>query len=524
MEKKVNNILIDLYKLFKDNLKINNSLEYFSALLYLKFNKNNVYFKNIYEARFRKDISFIIDHNLNDLRYNEKNNLLFSNLLFCKIRNNDELFSNIISKLNDIDEIFKFNMVDELFYVSKAYEKLLEMCFNNKEFGNIKEVYTPYFITDFVSRLFKSSQTVFDPFCGSGNFLISAFKELGGNDKSITLFGSLLNNSLYNICLTNLLLHDVSKFNINNFELEVGRFEFDLILFNPPFSQKDWGSKMSSEELNFIRKTGLSQNSLGDYAYLLKMLMYLNQNGEMAIILPTGALFRKTEERVRRFLISQGFLKGIISLPDKIFSSTNVSVVIMILSKSRNNDVLFIDASKEFEVDKKYNILTNKIQDKIVDVYVNRKVLDFYSNIVTYDEIEKNDFDLSVKKYIKNNSIEMIRIKKMEVLNELNYLEKESLIIEDSINEILDSLDVSKVFVQNKKEKKGFVRDVDYSLIGGRIHEFREKKGLSIEELATESELSFDFLRRIESKACGFSLKTLVKICKALDISLDDVL
>ncbi len=176
--------------------------------------------------------------------------------------------------------------------------------------------------------------------------------------------------------------------------------------------------------------------------YLIRMIESIDQHGKVITIVPQGFLFKKnkTEYHLRKKLIQSNYISSIIALPEKLFYHTKVPVVILIIDKTKKTkDFLFIDASKEYKRERKINILTTENQDKIVDTYQKFEKIDNYSYVASFEEIKQNDYELSVKKYVKlqekteeiNQEKLKEKIKKLEeeknkVQKELNYLLKDN--------------------------------------------------------------------------------------------------
>jgi len=183
--------------------------------------------------------------------------------------------------------------------------------------------------------------------------------------------------------------------------------KFDAIVANPPFSYRWDSSEAMGEDVRF-KSHGLAPKSAADFAFLLHGFHYLKDEGVMAIILPHGVLFRGgAEERIRTKLLKDGHIDTVIGLPANLFYSTGIPVCILVLKKCKKpDDVLFINAAEHFEKGKRQNRLTEEHISKIIATYQFRKEEPRYSRRVEMDEIEKNDYNLNISRYISTATAE----------------------------------------------------------------------------------------------------------------------
>jgi type I restriction enzyme M protein len=182
---------------------------------------------------------------------------------------------------------------------------------------------------------------------------------------------------------------------------------FDAVVANPPFSLRWEPNDTLAEDFRF-KSYGLAPKSAADFAFLLHGFHFLSDQGTMAIILPHGVLFRGgAEERIRTKLLKDGHIDTVIGLPANLFFSTGIPVCILVLKKCKKpDDVLFINASEHFEKGKRQNRLLSEHIDKIVDTYQYRKQEERYSRRVAMAEIEQNDFNLNISRYISTAKAE----------------------------------------------------------------------------------------------------------------------
>jgi type I restriction enzyme M protein len=184
--------------------------------------------------------------------------------------------------------------------------------------------------------------------------------------------------------------------------------QFDAIVANPPFSYRWEPGEAMSEDMRF-KNHGVAPKSAADFAFLLHGLHYLKDDGVMAIILPHGVLFRGgAEERIRKKLLEDGHIDTVIGLPPNLFYSTGIPVCILVLKKCKKpDDVLFINAAEHFVKGKRQNQLTEEHIDKIVNTYQKRpKQVERYARRVAMKEIEANDFNLNISRYISTAEAE----------------------------------------------------------------------------------------------------------------------
>jgi len=269
---------------------------------------------------------------------------------------------------------------------------------------------------------------VLDITCGSGSLLLNVRKQLDAHGIG-KIYGQEKNITTYNLARMNMLLHGMkdSEFEIhhgdsllNDWDIlnemnPAKKMEFDAVVSNPPFSYRWEPTEAMGQDFRF-KSYGLAPKSAADFAFLLHGFHFLGQEGTMAIILPHGVLFRGgAEERIRTKLLKDGHIDTVIGLPANLFFSTGIPVCILVLKKCKKyDDVLFINASEHFEKGKRQNRLRdgedgepNDIQ-KIVDTYQFRKEETRYSRRVSMEEIEKNDFNLNISRYVSTSTSEEV--------------------------------------------------------------------------------------------------------------------
>jgi len=329
------------------------------------------------------------------------------------------------------------------------------------------EFYTPQYVSDILSSIVVlDSQDpangkrgklnkVLDFACGSGSLLLNVRRHIGPHNVG-KLYGQEKNITTYNLARMNMLLHGVrdEEFEIyhgdtllNEWPLfqelnPANKIEFDAVVANPPFSYRWNPSPEMADDFRF-KGYGLAPKSAADYAFLLHGFHYLKKDGTMAIILPHGALFRKGKEaKIRQKLLEDNNIDAIIGLAPKLFYSTGIPVVIIVLKKcKKNDDVLFINASELYKKEKKQNVLTKEHVQKIVDTYKYRKEEERFSRRVSMDEIRENEYNLNITRYVSTAKPEP-PVDLEQVSQELNRLEEEIQTTKEEINKYLKELNL----------------------------------------------------------------------------------
>jgi type I restriction enzyme M protein len=321
-------------------------------------------------------------------------------------RNN--LIAKVLSHLDKID--FALEDIDSD-VLGDAYEYLIGQ-FASGAGKKAGEFYTPQQVSKILAKVVTSGKkrikNVYDPTCGSGSLLLRVAKEVEVGE----FFGQELNRTTYNLARMNMILHDVhfSKFNIRQEDtlVEPQHFEerFEAIVANPPFSAK-WKGKdnpLNESDERFSQYGRLAPPSTADFAFVQHMIHQLAENGTMACVLPHGVLFRgSAEATIREYIINkQNYLDAVIGLPSNIFFGTGIPTCIIVLSKCRvhSEDILFIDASKDYEKDGNKNKLTEEHIEKIVTTYQERTTIDKYSYVATMDEVKENNYNLNIPRYV----------------------------------------------------------------------------------------------------------------------------
>lgn len=331
---------------------------------------------------------------------------LSSTRLGNTVKDRTALLSKVMVNLEDLPFLHSDMEIDML---GDAYEFLIGRFAANagKKAG---EFYTPQQVSKILSKIVTLGKdklrNVYDPTCGSGSLLLRVGKET----TVYRYYGQERNNTTYNLARMNMLLHDVrfENFDIHNGDtLEAPAFleeKFDAVVANPPYSAKWSADSKFDDDERFSNYGKLAPKSKADFAFIQHMVHYLDDEGTMAVVLPHGVLFRGAAEGViRKYLIEEkNYLDAVIGLPANIFYGTSIPTCILVFKKCRklDQDVLFIDASNEFEKGKNQNNLTDEHVEKIINTYTNRETIDKYSHTASLEEIAENDYNLNIPRYV----------------------------------------------------------------------------------------------------------------------------
>ena len=319
----------------------------------------------------------------------------------------NNLISSVLTALNGID--FGADEATQIDILGDAYEYMISQ-FAAGAGKKAGEFYTPQEVSRILAEIVTLGharlRNVYDPTCGSGSLLIRAANI--GN--AVEVFGQEKNPTTYNLARMNMLLHGIkfSNFKIENGDtLEADAFgerQFDAVVANPPFSAEWSAADKFNNDDRFSKAGRLAPRKTADYAFILHMIYHLNDGGTMACVAPHGVLFRgNAEGAIRRFLIeNKNYVDAIIGLPANIFYGTSIPTCIIVMKKCRKEDdnILFIDASKEFEKVKTQNKLREEHIRKIVETYRDRKEIEKYSHCATLQEIADNDYNLNIPRYV----------------------------------------------------------------------------------------------------------------------------
>ena len=338
-----------------------------------------------------------------------------------------------------------------------AYEYLMTMYASNagKSGG---EFFTPADVSELLTRLGTVGKTeinkVYDPACGSGSLLLKAEKVLGKDAVRNGFFGQEINITTYNLCRINMFLHDVGfdKFDIACEDTLISPQHwddepFELIVSNPPYSIK-WAGDENPLLINdprFAPAGVLAPKSKVDLAFIMHSLSWLASNGTAAIVCFPGIMYRGgAEQKIRKYLIDNNFVDCVIQLPSNLFFGTSIATCIMVLKKNKpDSSTLFIDATNECIKVTNNNKLTAANIEKIVSVFAGHTEEKHFSHLATYDEIQQNDYTLSVSAYVEaEDTREDIDIKKLNA--EIEEIVAREATLRAEINAIIKEIEVAE--------------------------------------------------------------------------------
>lgn len=392
-----------------------------STFDYLYDNRND----NEIGQKINIALSSIEEHNSGKLRNVFRAIDFNSEVDFGNVKQKNAILKNLLDDFSNLD--LRPSHLDTNDIIGDAYEYMIGTFASDagKKGG---EFFTPSQVSTLISMLVepKENDRIYDPTCGSGSLLLKAFKKVESGKAAI--YGQEANSQTWALCVMNMFLHGVddakiwqgdtlsNPLNIENDSL----MKFQVVVANPPFSLDKWDSGFLSEadtddagkgkmQASFDKYKrfdwGVPPSSKGDYAFVLHMLHSLDaENGRMAVVLPHGVLFRGASEgKIRKTIVELNLLDAVIGLPANLFYGTGIPACILIFKKNRNTeDVLFIDASGDgnFEKGKNQNVLRDKDIKRIADAYKERKNIDKYSHLASRKEIEDNEYNLNIPRYV----------------------------------------------------------------------------------------------------------------------------
>lgn len=319
---------------------------------------------------------------------------------------------------------FSKNRADGDDILGDAYEYLMRH-FATESGKSKGQFYTPAEVSRIMAKILgvrdvatTANTTAYDPTCGSGSLLLKVADEapvkmtLYGQEKDVTTAGLARMNMILHNCPTAAIEGGHSTLAAPKFTENGALKTFDFVVANPPFSDKRWstGFNPAEDPYNRFKHFGIPPNRQGDYAYLIHIVNSLKSTGKGACILPHGVLFRgNAEAEIRRNLVRRGYIKGIIGLPANLFYGTGIPACIVVIDKQgahTRKGIFMIDASGGYRKDGPKNRLRAQDIHKIVDISNRRVEIPKYSRMVPVEEIERNDFNLNLPRYIDSQQEE----------------------------------------------------------------------------------------------------------------------
>ncbi|WNY24097.1 hypothetical protein MmiHf6_14260 [Methanimicrococcus hongohii] len=375
----------------------------------------------------------------------------------------------ITEVIKALDEIDLFGHDGDV--IGDAYEYLIGQ-FAAGAGKKAGEFYTPQAVSKIISEIVSIGQEntapfhIYDPAMGSGSLMLN-IRRFVKNPMKVHYHGQELNTTTYNLARMNLILHNVehSQMRLRNGDTldedwpTDEPYLFNAVVMNPPYSAVWSADDKFLSDSRFERFGKLAPKSKADFAFLLHGFYHLNEKGTMGIVLPHGVLFRGAAEgTIRKTLLEMGAIDAVIGLPSNIFYGTSIPTVVLILKKNRGNrDVLFIDASKDFEKQKNQNNLRSEDIQKIVDTYKNRGDIPKYAHVADFEEIVSNDYNLNIPRYVdtfeEEEQIDIVALSREMVdlnlqikQNEADFLSLlDELAVTDETKEIIEA--TKRIFV-----------------------------------------------------------------------------
>lgn len=338
--------------------------------------------------------------------------------------------SDLVGIFNDPALDFSANHAEGDDLLGDAYEYLMRH-FATESGKSKGQFYTPAEVSRVMARIIgvagatRGDQSIHDPTCGSGSLLLKAHDEAKSRTGlDLALYGQEMDNATATLAKMNMYLHAAPSAEIRQgntlanphfLDPVSGALKhYDFVVANPPFSTKAWTTGFDPAHDPFHRFTyGIPPPKNGDYAFLLHVLACLKSTGTGAIILPHGVLFRGgAEATIRRAIVQRGYIKGIIGLPANLFYGTGIPACIVVLDKRESNTrtgIFMVDASKGFMKDGPKNRLRAQDIHRIVDTFTKQRDVDRYARMVPLAEIEANDYNLNLPRYIDSTEPEDIQ-------------------------------------------------------------------------------------------------------------------
>ena len=444
--------------------------------------------------------------------------------------------SNLIAIFEDGSLNFGGNSAEGDDLLGDAYEYLMKN-FATQSGKSKGQFYTPAEVSRIMAKIIginnetRQDQTIYDPTCGSGSLLLKAVSEA---PRGLTIYGQEKDVSTVALAKMNMILHNNEMADIRQgdtitspeFKNENGGLKtFDFAVANPPFSTKSWSNGINplNDEYKRFDGFGVPPDKNGDYAFLLHLTKSLKSNGKGAIILPHGVLFRGNAEGIiRKNIIQKGYIKGIIGLPANLFYGTGIPAAIIVIDKENagaRTGIFMIDANKGFIKDGNKNRLREQDVIKIVDTFNLQLEIPKYSRMVSFSEIEDNEYNLNIPRYIDNQEEEDLQDIQAHLLGgipetDINALQKywyvcpnlKNALFSNSDREGYYNLNVSidniKDAINNNEDFKTYSSNVN-SIINDWVE--RHKSRLEDINSNTESkllihEMSEDILKSFEGK------------------------
>ncbi|MDA8663037.1 type I restriction-modification system subunit M [Luminiphilus sp.] len=407
-----------------------------------------------------------------------------------------------------------------------AYEYLIKQ-FADSAGKKGGEFYTPSEVVWLLVSLLKptAGMKIYDPTAGSGGMLIQTRNyliEQGDNAQNLSLYGQEMNLNTWAICKMSMFLHGVFNADIRKGDTlgdpqhtRGGELmSFDRVIANPPFSLKKWGKDGADSDPYGRYPYGTPPKDAGDLAFIQHMIASLNAEGKMGVVVPHGVLFRGSSEKdIRKGILEDDLLEAVIGLPSALFYGTGIPAALLIINKKkpieRKGKVLFINSELEYQEGKNQNKLRDEDIQHVMDVYDAYEDERRYSKVVEMDEIRENDYNLNIRRYADTSPPP----EQFDVKAILRGGIPVSEIEDEYIQETLDGMDVSCVFIrrdneyydfkpeiETKEQIRDHLDDADQSVIT-QFERWWDKYRVSLHEIDTQvkesEEVMWDYLKEL---------------------------
>jgi len=414
------------------------------------------HFGKICDLVFRKSKTTLADID----KYNKNMDGLFKYIYttyFENLKSNEYLetaVTQLLAHFNGIGSLGAGNLKTP-FVAAEVFEYLLA-----EHFSSSKQIPAGFYIPSSVSKLMvslldlKEDMSVCDPTCNTGNLLTECERYTKGQNEgaNISIYGQEINQIAWSICKLNMIQHNRPDAVIKNGNIisdpklldNKDLMKFDRVISTPPFGICNWGHELAGRDPYRRFRYGIPPKMKGDFAYLEHMISTLNDDGKLVTIIPPGMLFRGgSEGRIRQNIVESGIVDAVISLPPKLLYGTSIPVCILIINmnkpEERSDSILFISAEQECQSKRAQNILRKDDINKIIRAYEEYEDVDKYARVVNLSEIEKNEYDLNISRYV--DSVPAIETVDVEaVLREIGGLEMRRMEARNNMDECLKGL------------------------------------------------------------------------------------
>jgi type I restriction enzyme M protein len=423
-------------------------------------------FQEVWENKDADNLGELIDIALDAIEEANKTKLdgVFRNISFNsanklgETKDRNRRLRNLLGDFKDLDLRPKRLAKGDI--IGDAYIYLIER-FASDAGKKAGEFYTPRQVSRVLAKLVapQEGEKIADPACGSGSLLIEAAQEVGS--KNVMLYGQEVNGGTHALAKMNMFLHDIDGAKLewgdtlNNPKLieDDKLLAFDVVIANPPFSLDKWGAENAANDKYKRFHRGVPPKSTGDWAFITHMVETARQKaGRVAVVVPHGVLFRGgAEGKIRQKVIEENLLDAVVGLPGNLFQSTAIPVAVLVFDRRREaggslakrKDVLFIDASRDFQPAKTQNLMLEEHISKIIGSFKAREDIAKYSRNVAVSEIAENGFNINISRYIDTfEAEEEISIKSVQA--EIDLLEAELVSVKSKMKAHLEELGALK--------------------------------------------------------------------------------